>query len=277
VRRRVPAVFACGLVACRAVLGIEDRPAIGGDAGADAGEVDAADAAPSGSGYCASLSPQPRFCADFDDGPLERGWQNEGRTPDPGLFGGGTIEADTTVFRSAPRSVAFATPARVAASQTAAAFLLTRIDVAPSALRLDFDLRIATEEIPSAGGGRVILASVHFAPAGAIVLFRDALGTALGLLDDTTGSGATAATSERIPVGVWKTVTIHVANMPTDGGADGWANVAVDQIVAATLPLPAAFQKVTSPPTVSVGAVLARGPVGAFRANVDDVRIDYLP
>lgn len=277
-RLRVPIVLACGLVACRAVLGIDDRPTIA-DAGSDAGDdvADAGDAAPSPPGFCARLAPPPLFCADFDEGPLEKGWQNEGRTPDPGLFGGGTIEEDTVVFRSPPRSIAFATPARVTSSQTAAAFVLTRIDYAPSAFRLDFDLRVATEEIPQNGGGRVILASVHFAPAGAVVLFRDALGTALGILDDTTQAGTNAGLTERIAVGAWKTVTIHVANMPTDGGPDGWTNVTIDQIVAATLPLPATFQKVTAPPTVSVGVVVARGPIGPFRANVDNVRMDYLP
>lgn len=269
-RRRALLGLVLGVGACRAVLGIDDRPVLDPDAGAPAAEDAAPEAGPS---YCDGLSPAPLFCADFDEGSLERGWENDGKTPDPGAFGGGVIEEDTTVFRSAPRSVAFGVPARVTSTSTSAAFLLTRAPFVPSAIRLDVDLRVATEDMPSNPSGRVILASIHFAPAGDVIVFRDALGTALGLLDDTAGGGTTAAFSERIAVGTWRTLTIHVANMPTDGGPDGWANAAVDQIVAATLRLPATFQKVTQPPTISVGVPLARGPMGAFRVNVDDVRV----
>src|SRR5689334_18982628 len=121
--------LALGLaLGCRAVLGIdESRNLLEPDAGvsdtdaSDAGDIpDTAPTMP----YCASLSPPPAFCADFDEALVTKGWENEGKVPDPGEFGGGHIALDTANAQSLPASAAFDLPALVTNKGKASAFLL---------------------------------------------------------------------------------------------------------------------------------------------------------
>src|SRR3954454_12700988 len=84
---------------CRGLLGIDDRNVITPDGGeTEVGDEPAAgdEAEAPSSGFCMALSPPPVFCADFDEGPVAKGWENEDKNPDPGEFGGGHIARDTT-------------------------------------------------------------------------------------------------------------------------------------------------------------------------------------
>jgi hypothetical protein len=83
-----------------------------GSSGATANEAapatDATDASDGASPrFCASLSPQPKHCWDFDDGDLRAGWTGfESNPPDAGL----TFEVDNQLALSPPFSARLTTP-----------------------------------------------------------------------------------------------------------------------------------------------------------------------
>jgi hypothetical protein len=70
------------------------------DAGADRNDDSQADAVASGSGYCASLSPKPLFCCDFDeDGGVGAGWDSVNIDP------GAAATIDTSISTSGTSSL----------------------------------------------------------------------------------------------------------------------------------------------------------------------------
>jgi hypothetical protein len=258
---------------CRGLLGIEDRNVIADDAGAAEASEDAepAETEPPPSGYCDALSPKPAFCADFDEGALAKGFENEDKTPDPGEFGGGHITRDTTTVVSRPASAAFSLPTLLTTSTRASAFLLKPFAPVPSALRVDFDLRVSTEYFQPKAAGNVTLATLHFVPTCSVELVRDSVGTALAVYIGNSGMQTSVVSlTEAFPVGVWKRVTIYV-HAGEDAG--GIAEVSIDNIPAASAPVPTAFPTPATQLNVSVGAVFGRGPTGVFAANIDNVRV----
>jgi hypothetical protein len=277
--RRLIALLLIGGLGCRGVLGIdEDRKLLAADGGeVDAGDTADADAgADAGAGFCDSLAPKPAFCADFDQGDVNQGWENEGKVPNPGEFGGGKIELDREVARSTPASAGFSLPALVTSSGRAAAFLLSKYTTVPSAIRVDFDVFIATEYLPKATGGNVVVASVRFVPNCSVEIVRDSVGAAMAVYVGAVGTRTSVtALSEPFPVGIWKRVTIFVhADMDAGAnGTDGIAEVSVDSIPAASAPIPTAFRAGATSVNVTLGAVFGDGPIGPFRSNLDNVRI----
>lgn len=266
------------LGACRGILGIEDRPVAaqddGGalqdgeanDAGGDDAEVDA------GPRWCETLVPRLDFCADFDRGDLAEGFVNAGQKPDPGVAGGGTIEPDTTYASSRPRSARLTLPPLVTDTTYASAFLITQLPKVPISVIVAIDVRIDTESIP-AGKGRVTLLNVNFGRGvGAVGVFRDATGTVLEVYDDPSRSVKRLPFAETLPVGQWRTLSLDIHNYADDGGPDGRVTAVLGG-VAAVLPIPAAYQTSTIRPYLEVGAFTARGPMEAFRVNVDNVRV----
>jgi hypothetical protein len=258
---------------CRGLLGIDDGPPVLAE---DAGTADARDARDAADGgakgtFCASLSPQPLFCADFDENQVAAGWENEGKVPDPGEFGGGHLALDSTSSLSAPASASFVLPALVTSSSKAAAFLLTKLSIVPTAARVEFDVRVGTELFPR-GPGNVIVAVVHFVPTCSIEIVRDSAGTALAIYGAGGKRLSVTPIAESFPVGAWKRVTIF-AHDDLDGGSGGTAAVDIDHVPAASAPIPSDYRRGASEVRISVGAPLGAGPMGAFRANVDNVRV----
>lgn len=72
------------------------------DAGTDAPPLDAPVDARADAPYCASLSPRPLFCDDFDNNPLSAVWDQIGD-------GQGVAEQSTFTFTSPPRALRIAT------------------------------------------------------------------------------------------------------------------------------------------------------------------------
>lgn len=242
------------------MLGIDsDRGVIAEDAG-DAGS----EAGPRR--YCGELSPPAQQCSDFDGEPRLGGWDNDGKTPNPGEQGGGRMVASTEQYTSSPSSLAMDTPALLDGTATARAVLLKTLDANPPRLSLKLALRIDREEYPSAPGGFVTLVGLAFGQVGAVIVFRTAAGTTLQVVPQ----GQSARLVPGLPVGTFREVTLVLRNAPTDGGPDGLAYALVDRQIAATVPLPTEFQQPSNVPRVLVGPQ-AKGPLGAIRVQIDDV------
>ena len=260
---------------CRGLLGIEERDLLAEGGTTEAGDEAAPEEAglPSSS-YCDTLSPKPLFCADFDDGVLARGFENEDKTPDPGEFGGGLIARDTVTWKSRGASAKLSLPSLLTGTSGASAFLLKPFTTIPSALRVDFDVRVATEYMPPKTAGNVILATLHFVPTCSIELVRDSVGTALAVYVGKSGTRTSVVTvSQPFPVGVWKRVTMFVHADADAGSGSGIAEVSIENIPAASAPIPTTFPTPATQLNVSVGAVYGHGPTGPFEANIDNVRI----
>lgn len=262
-------------VGCRGLLGIEERDLLVEGGAPEAGDEAAPEEAglPSSS-YCDTLSPKPLFCADFDDGALAKGFENEDKTPDPGEFGGGLIARDTLTWKSPAASAKVSLPSLLTGASGASAFLLKPFSTIPSALRVDFDVRVATEYMPPKTAGSVILATLHFVPTCSVELVRDSVGTALAVYVGKTGTRTSVvALSQPFPVGVWKRVSMFVRADTDAGDGSGIAAVWIENIPAATAPVPTPFPTPATQLNVSVGAVYGQGPTGPFEANLDNVRI----
>lgn len=252
------AVTLGGTLGCRRLLAIDDgRPPLTEDAGeGDAGESDASEAG--GQGYCASLVPQPQFCADFDTASrVTSGFTNTGGSPDPFVTGESTLAFDAVNFRSAPRAAAMGV-AQLLAPSTASVALVKRFNGPPTLLVYDFDLRIDTEDFREAGQV-VMLLSVTF-PEGQIAVGRGKRGLSLAAFD---GAAQTEEVStELLPVGAWRRVSLLLTRSEI--------TLHVAGVLAATLARPAALggKGLTY---AGLGIIGAAGNMGPFRATFDNV------
>lgn len=248
------------MLGCRQLLSIDDGK-----------EAPRADAAPEGdaaapvedggasSAYCASLDPQPQFCADFDDDkPVTRGWANASSTPDPFVTGaGGTLTPDLVNFRSGPRGAAIGIAALLAPSKASVALVKT-FSAPPGHLTLDFDIRIDTEDFREPGQV-LMLVSLAF-PTGQIAIGRTKAGLTLATFDETAQDEAKS--DEPLAVGAWRRLSLLIA------GAE--VTLQVDGALAAKLKRPANLGgKGTT--YLGIGASGAQGTMGAFRATIDNV------
>jgi hypothetical protein len=257
------------LSACRGVLGVDDAPTLAAADPSDAGDAalvtDAMQAADAGPTFCDLATPPPAFCDDFDHPVLVKYWDNSNRTPDIGASGGGTITVDSSDFRSAPQAAALAIPTLVDGTAAASGVLQKSLHMTPADLTIQLDVRISTEYFP-AKAGTVPLVSISYGNEF-IFVFRRASGTWLSV----GNTGALVQLSSPIVAGQWTTLALSIKNHPTDGGADGELTVRLNQLNAAVVPIPAAYQTITENKLV-VGP-LTKGPVGAFRMTVDNVLI----
>jgi hypothetical protein len=241
---------------CRPLLSIDsDPPLLPEDAGA------ATDATSEESGsapsYCASLDPQPQFCADFEEGAVTRGWDNAEAAPDPFVTGAGTLVRDDINFRSAPHGASTGVPALLAPS-TASVALVKSFTSAPVNLVLDFDVRIDTQDFRQAGQV-VMLLSMTF-PRGQIAIGRGASGLSLAWFDGAAQDQAPS--TEPLPVGAWRRLSLLLTSTEI--------TLQVDGVLAATLERPASFGgKGTT--YLGMGVVGAAGNMGPFRATFDNI------
>lgn len=224
------ALFALVAVACNAVtgvgdLGVEDPTQKRGpnDGGADgasttvdgsptsdggplgdaSGEGDAdADATPLG--FCASLSPAPELCTDFDDAVFPGPWT-------PTVNGAATATLVTSTFHSSPRAVQLASPGTTNGN----AFLSrTFATVAQSEVVLGFSIRAGQQRpgenelvvifLGSAGGNPYQL-QLELLDNGALVFEEEAPIADGGVAEKNDALGV------KLTVGQWTRVTITLA------------------------------------------------------------------
>ncbi len=246
--------------------GVDAPPPPAGDDGgppSEGGGADAADAnVDAGSRFCASLSPAPRFCDDFDDvDPMTKKWDQQ--TYLPGIS---ALSIDETQFTSAPASLLVTTMARPAGEGSVGSLRKT-VNGTPLRAKLVFSMRAsATTWTQGAYSVANIDASNdHFYT----LYFRDddfANGQKASL-KETVGSTDTYHPLSKVPPpNVWTRITVEL-----DAEA-GKATVlyGAETVLDATI---ASFTM--SDPTFRVGSPYMIGPTDAWNVNDDDVVFDF--
>ena len=239
----------------------DDQASAAPEAGA-ALEGSAPDGAADASTYCTSLAPRPLFCADFDQGAVDRGWA--------GLTGFGSLDTATSV--SAPRSCKFFVPADDGGSGHRQGFLTNSFTDDVGRATLSFEVRIgqsaadqtlATIRLSSGGGPVPYLLEFAFNVASPFVREHVAADGGEATVDHPMALG--------IPADAWTKVTIELVS--TASGRTGSLHVDVDGGAACdfTVSAPNAF----GTPTVAIGSVDV-GPLAdkAWTAWFDNVVFD---
>ena len=212
-------------------------------------------------GFCATRSPGPRFCDDFDDGDLGDDWAVQ-------TVVNGEPILDTSSATSVPASFAIET-APLSTNESAHVHLRATTDGAPTGhVVLAFEMMIATASFTK---GTIAVATLDVSPNHFFTLYlRDGDPDAPGpTLEETDGAAATTrhVLSKLPPAGVWTRATIDIDI------AGATASVLWDDDkVLDEAPITAAP---ASDPTIRVGAVYVFGPADPFEARFDDVTLDF--
>jgi len=175
----------------------------GGDGGTEGGD--------SGR-WCASLSPAPLFCDDFDDqGPFTR-WT------DQYVRSGGTVARDGTAFRSAPNALLTLSPSSIDPSS---AFVYLSTADTKSKVHVAYDMRIDSRD-PTTGYAEVN--ELRFdTPGLAFAIY-------LRVFNDPNTS-TTVVSEAYLPDGGVPSHEVALAGNPR---FDGWRRVGVDIDLAST-------------------------------------------
>jgi hypothetical protein len=267
------------LAGCRGILGIEPLPGeVSGDAGAgdaaaaDAGATDAL--VDSGPSYCKTISPVPRFCADFDERNFELGWDNDtdADIPDPGEIGGGTLSADLKVSLSKPASLLVQTPYKLSNAGNLAAIVVKTVP-STSRLQLEFELQVDSADLSVMGTG-ITVAGLDYGNDGDIEIFLDSEGLELAVEGTDPDAGPISVQHVgSFPVGTWTSIQVIVSTVPAAGQPGGWVNVESEAGGTATAALPLLIENRIAQTFLVVLGSSPGGPVGAFQANFDNVRM----
>jgi hypothetical protein len=224
--------------------------------------------------YCGGRSPQPLLCEDFDESSYsDRVWSNTSSAA-------GTLEVDTTEYRSYPASLraqSMVTPSmgtiNVAAFQT---FSLTGQTFAGT---LDFDLRV---DIEDSGCGQAVLAQIGLeSPDHSYWLQFVVTSTGSGPLQCSLNEvGATNnapngvwthTATKTFDTGSWQHVTLWVT-APLAGGP-GKASLSFDGVQVASAPMiDVPVQNYQQ--TIGVGITWASTPSTGWKAFYDNVVFD---
>ncbi len=229
------------------------------DAEADAGSTDAAIDAPA-KGFCASRSPAPRFCDDFDDADLDDDWTVQT------VLNGAPI-LDTSAATSLPASFGVETIA-IDSDESAHVHLRANVAGTPTGhVVLAFEMMLATATYTR---GTIAIATLDVSPDHFFTLYlRDADPDAPApVLEETSGATTTRHVLSKLPPAVvWTRVTIDV-DVAGAKASVLWGNEKVlDQAAIAAGP--------ASAPRIRVGAVYVYGPADPFEARFDDVTLDF--
>jgi hypothetical protein len=243
--------------------GVETTPPPDGpaDAAPTDAPADAASDAPleAGTGFCAGLSPKPRFCDDFDDGVLANGWDQLT------VIAGSSAEIDTAVLRSAPG--AFAALTRAAASNDAAHVHIRKsLAGTPTVARMEMSLHMS-DTAPTTGAVAIATLDVATNHLFTLYLRDDDPTTPAPALVEIAGATRSRIVLPSVPTpSTWTRVAIEVdlaaakARVRYDGA------LVVEGDISAT---PAALD-----PTFRVG-VYAFGPLPSLVTRFDDVVFDF--
>ena len=212
---------------------------------------------PAAQRFCDAQQPTPAFCADFDTIDFKKGFVNDGKTPDPGELGGGTI-------RHVDNTLVVAAPPLVAAANKASASLIAEVPLPIRYAVVTFRMRIATELFADDKAVASIF-SLDFGKAGAINLSRRQSGTQLLVYQGNTP--VKVPLSSPIAVGVWKTFKLIIHNY----GTPGEVTVFVDGL-AAQAALPVELQQAPAP-RLLIGLAAMRGPAEAIEIAFDDLAV----
>jgi hypothetical protein len=229
------------------------------DAGRDAPLDARPDVAPSA--YCASLSPQPRFCDDFDDFDLANGWDQATVLPQS------EMDLDDGTFTSAPLSYVVATRSVDAGGAAGNVSLRKTVLGAVSHVKLAFSARFSTTTVTK---GLLAIATLDVSSNHYFTLYlRDGdADSPAAILEELAGSTQTRHLLTKLPVaGAWTRIEIDVdlagakANV-TFGGQKALTDAPIDGTIGTEA-------------TIRLGAVYIYPPSDPFVANFDDVVLDF--
>lgn len=231
------------------------------DAGSDAADA-APEAAPdAGPRWCATLSPTPRFCDDFDDGSFADDWTVFTLAP----AGSGDMDLDPLEYVSAPASLNVVTDA-VPAQGTVNIHLRRTLGAPVSRVKLAFALKLPTVTLTK---GAVAIATLDVSSNHFFSLFlRDESASPGPSLEETTANGTVRhALTKLPPANAWTRVTIDLDLAAGKADVLYGSEKVLDQaaIVAGN----------GTEATARIGAVYVLGPADPFAASFDDVVLDY--
>jgi hypothetical protein len=196
----------------------------GGDASLPTEDAPSPVDAPSTSGFCASRSPAPTFCQDFDEGPL------------PGNFSGestvnGTLSLSKASVVSAPYSLLAQDNALGACAglNTALRNFFPALPTAATTFTLDFE--IDPLNVDPNSGAALVVASLDFGDAAnerysiQLTLFQQGVAGSIGIRLEEQAAYADGGTFyephalQNMPSGAWTEVVLEVNLAPASATA----------------------------------------------------------
>lgn len=268
----VVAAAACG--GTNPVDGPESgQDAAGDDAepGDDGGAADTApdttvDGAKDGSnpaqGYCARLTPKPKFCDDFDDGDLTNNWDQV-----TVINGNSEIDLDPLSYTSPPASFAVGSRTLIGVNELGHASLRSTVVGSVSHPKLSFS---AFYPIVALTKGVVAIATLDVSNNHFFTLYlRDGDMTSPGPALEESNNGVTTRhpLTKLPPAGVWTRIIIDLDFVAGVANVSFGADKALDAEPIAAVPGTEA--------TIRIGAVYVFSPTDAFSAGYDDVVLDF--
>jgi hypothetical protein len=255
-------VTAVVAVACSSSYSAE-IPADVPDATEDARAPDAtADVDAGPRAFCASRSPAPTFCSDFDGDPLPAGWTE--------IFdyGQGSVLVDALAATSPPRSLA---SRFVAGPNEGAAALRKELAGVTSVFELEFDFRIDSDD-----GTRAILAQVDLRDAVSgrrdEVFLRYRRSTGMDLQENAQRANGTTAYASTSLLPVPPPGFAHVKMTIASTGTASSMTLAVEgATVASTTTL---AHQYTSASTLALGIVYLGSATAEWQARFDNVTVN---
>ncbi|MBS2013883.1 MAG: hypothetical protein JST00_13420 [Deltaproteobacteria bacterium] len=235
----------------------------------DAGTDGASDAKPdrandASAGYCATLSPKPKFCDDFDDGDVANDWLFKN------VLGGSVLDLDVSSATSAPYSMGIVTPPLTNMQQGPAHLRQTLFGNAKHQ-KLSFSTYFVTS--PTITKGTLAIATLDVSTDHFFTLYlrdspTDGVSTPAAVLEEIQG-----ATTNRFPLaslppmGAWARITLDVDLVAGKASVLIGSTKAVDDVTIGTTGGTEA--------TFRLGAVYLFGPADPVEARFDDVVVDY--
>lgn len=234
------------------------------EAGGDAGRSDAGD----GGRWCASLSPAPFFCDDFDDqGPLSR-WTGQN------VGSGSSVARDGTAFQSAPNALLTLTPASVGPTSS---YVYLSTTATKQKVHVAYDMRIDARD-PKTGYAEVNYIDFDTPGLKFAIYMR---------VYDSVTSLSTLTSEVYLPDGGIPAHDVALAGNPR---FDGWRRVTVDvdlastpHTLSATIDGKLAAQQTLESGLYGPGPVTVRPGIGysgypttsEWRVRYDNVTIDW--
>jgi hypothetical protein len=229
--------------------------------------------------YCAGRSPQPLLCEDFDESSYsDQVWNNTSSAA-------GTLEVDTTEYRSYPASLRAQSTAAPMPPVNVAAFQTFALTASPPgagqnfAGTLDLDLRVDVED---SACGQAVLAQIGLTSPDHSYWLQFVVTSngsqplvcslnELGATNNAPNGVWTHAANQTFVPGTWTHVTLAVA-APLAGG-QGSASLSFDGAQVATAPMIVVPVK-DYQQTIGVGITWASTPSTGWTAHYDNVVFD---
>jgi hypothetical protein len=224
-------------------------------------------------GFCASLSPAPAFCDDFDEGAANPAWDQV-----TGL--GGTVAVNALESVSAPDSMVSTVDANQSESSVDLAgykSLPSKQGVAGTAT-LDFEIRIDAGDTSSAADA--VLGAIQLYDGNELydleleVMYASASSYAVSLTEDSPS--VPHATGATITLATWTHVTLSVV-LPAGNGGDTTATMTIagTHTLSTTVHVLSGGNPIASPiPEALVGPTFATPAAGGWTVRYDNVTFD---